>query len=278
MNYMVSKKLILLVLLVTRWIGGSFAEESLKAHAWMETINSQELGPNRDFKPISLTFSLSWRGLLRAGKTTFEFGSENPKNADEIIAKAYGGSSGLAATLFPYQHDFYGVMHKNTWKPTYFKAYEVEKEETKKTIVTYGENVAYAQETTKDIKTGKVVGTPSKKTYRFDPLYDVMSAMMYFRSLDLKKGDVYNLVIHPGNDPYLVTGTVKGYDKHKGYQCAKLDLKLQKINDDLTLKTYKKMTKATFWISRDKDRIPVELRTKVFIGDVRATMIKKKYL
>jgi len=251
---------------------------SAQTQPWMKTVNSQELGPYRNLKPIALTFSLSWKGLLRAGKTTFEFGRPDPKSKHNLIGKAYGGSTGWARSLYPYKHNFYGVMSKYTWKPKYFKAWEDDGDETKTTIVTYGNNKAYSTETTRNKETGKVVGTPKKHRYEFNPLYDFMSAMMYFRSQELKKGDVHRVVIHPGNYPYLVTGTVTGYDKHKGYQCAKLDLKLEKINRDMTLKKYDKMKKATFWISLDKDRIPVELRTKIFIGDVRATMIEKKYL
>jgi hypothetical protein len=32
------------------------------------------------------------------------------------------------------------------------------------------------------------------------------------------------------------------------------------------------------WLSDDRERLPVELRTEVFIGDVRAILVGKKYL
>ena len=73
--------------------------------------------------------------------------------------------------------------------------------------------------------------------------------------------------------------TVLGREKHNGRACIKLDVKLQKIDKDtMHLKSYKKLKKATLWISDDADRIMVELRSEVFIGDVRAVLIKQSPL
>ncbi len=44
------------------------------------------------------------------------------------------------------------------------------------------------------------------------------------------------------------------------------------------LKIYTKLKKTTLWISDDVDRIMVELRTQVFIGDVRAVLKKQSGL
>ena len=266
------QKTLLLSLIFLFLFPAAFSE----TQAWEPSINSQHFGPNRNLKPISLTYSLSWKGLLRAGKTTLDLGIQDPESASNILCKSYGRSTGFAKSLYPYQHNFVGKLDRKTWKPKYFWAWEKDKEETKTTIVHYKKNFASSREVTKNWKTGKVVGRRSHD-YRFQPLYDLMSAVMYFRSLDLKPGQTHKLVIHPGNYPYLVTANVTGYDKHKGYKCVKMDLNLQRINRDGTLRHYKKLKKATFWISRDQDRIPIELRTKIFIGDVRATLIKKQY-
>jgi hypothetical protein len=46
----------------------------------------------------------------------------------------------------------------------------------------------------------------------------------------------------------------------------------------MLLKSYNKLKKATLWISDDADRIMIELRSEVFIGDVRAVLIKQSPL
>ena len=44
----------------------------------------------------------------------------------------------------------------------------------------------------------------------------------------------------------------------------------------MELKEYKKLKRATMWISDDEERLPVELRTEVFVGDVRSVLTKKE--
>jgi len=66
--------------------------------------------------------------------------------------------------------------------------------------------------------------------------------------------------------------TVLGREKHLGHNCIKLDFKMSKIRHDFTLKNYDKMKSATMWITDNSDRVMVELRSEVFIGDVRVTL------
>ena len=181
--------------------------------SWKETINSQHLGTNRNLKPIALTYSLSWQGLLRAGETTLEFSLPDPKSPSTILCKSYGRSVGLARTLYPYEHNFVGKINRKTWRPEYFWAWEKDKSETKTTIVNYRKNHASSREVTKNVETGQIVST-RKQEYHFNPLYDFMSAVMYFRSLEMEPGQFHRLVIHPGNRPYLVLADVTGYDQH----------------------------------------------------------------
>ena len=57
-----------------------------------------------------------------------------------------------------------------------------------------------------------------------------------------------------------------------------MSIALQKIDDDMSLKHYKKLKSATLWISDDTWRIPVEIRAKVFVGDVRVLLTKHEAL
>jgi len=73
--------------------------------------------------------------------------------------------------------------------------------------------------------------------------------------------------------------TVLGREQHNGRACIKLDVKLNKINKKtLKLEDYSKLKKATLWISDDADRVLIELRSKVFIGDVRMVLAKQSAL
>lgn len=52
---------------------------------------------------------------------------------------------------------------------------------------------------------------------------------------------------------------------------------MQKIDRrSLKLKAYKKLkSDATLWLSDDADRVPIEFRAAVFIGDIRAVLVKQ---
>lgn len=73
---------------------------------------------------------------------------------------------------------------------------------------------------------------------------------------------------------------VVGREVHRQLNTIKLSVSMQKIDRTTReLKAYKKLNRsATFWLSDDADRIPVELRADVFIGDVRATLTDHRKL
>ena len=86
------------------------------------------------------------------------------------------------------------------------------------------------------------------------------------------------MVLHPFASPYLARFRVIRREIHRGLKYLRMDLKLQKINPKGKLLVYDKMKTTTMWFSDDHERLPVELRSKAFIGDVRAVLTGKKYL
>lgn len=108
----------------------------------------------------------------------------------------------------------------------------------------------------------------------FAPVHDLFSAMLFVRSQKLEKGDNITLVAQPFATPYLIRIHVVDHVLHKQQPAIHLRLAMNKINrDTLQLDPYKKMNReASLWLSNDKQRIPLELRASVFIGDVRATL------
>ena len=106
------------------------------------------------------------------------------------------------------------------------------------------------------------------------PLPGYASAMLHVRSQKLDDGDQITLVVHPFGTPYLLRVKVLGHENHLDRKAIKLSVGMRKIDrKSLDLLPYKKMrSDATLWLSDDADRIPVELRADVFIGDIRATL------
>jgi len=77
---------------------------------------------------------------------------------------------------------------------------------------------------------------------------------------------------------YLANITVLGRETHMGRKAIKLRVSMQRIQENLELKTYKKLKSATVWLSDDSQRIPLEVRAKVWVGDVRMSLLKQKAL
>ena len=83
----------------------------------------------------------------------------------------------------------------------------------------------------------------------------------------------------PFKTPYLCRVTHLGNEVRSARRTVKYDLKLQKIDKEtLELKTYDKLKSFVIWVSDDAERIPLEFRSKVFVGDVRAVLTSKSYL
>ncbi len=124
----------------------------------------------------------------------------------------------------------------------------------------------------------KINETGAVSTESFDFPYgiarDMFSAILYIRSQKLAPGEEHTLLLMPFKTPYLLKVTVVAKEKHLGQDSLQLSFALQKIDrTTLKLRTYKKLKKpVTVWLSDDADRIPIELRASVYIGDVRAVL------
>ena len=242
--------------------------------AWKKTIPAFTASKHSELKPQKLDYVMSWNGTLNSGYVTMIFGEKDDRYKDLYLAQAYGRSTGLAGTLFPFSFSYASFMKPKSYQPLMFNSLESDKEGKVSIKNSYKKlSVAHTRKVTS--KKGKTV-KKAGKGFRQRNVHDPLSAMLYIRGRELKNGSVINVCLFPFKSAQYARVTVLGREKHNGYLCIKLDLKIQNIDlDTHQLKTYKKLKKATMWITDDADRILVELRSKVFIGDVR-TVLKKR--
>ena len=94
----------------------------------------------------------------------------------------------------------------------------------------------------------------------------------------MKPGQEAVFVVMPFKSPYLCRVKHLGNEVLDSRRTIKYDLKLQKINQKtLTLKDFDKVKSLILWVSDDAERLPLEFRSKVFIGDVRAVLTSRTY-
>ncbi len=245
--------------------------------SWKGKVQTFNKGTHPKLAPTKLHYNFSWNGAVQAGQITFEFNKKDKRYPKYDVTQAFGRSTGLAYATFPYNFSFTSFTRTSSSKPALFMADEKDKREkvtTKNRFTSKG--VTHSSDTFKfsNKKTEK-----KRHTFAFANSHDPLSAVQYIRRQPLKTGDKLKLALHPMASPMYSEITVLGREKHMGRACIKLDVKLNKIDlSTMKLKPYSKLKKATLWISDDADRIMVELRSKVFIGDIRMTLQSQKKL
>jgi len=244
---------------------------------WKADVTPAKLGPHPKLAPQEFDYRLSWKGMVDAGKLTFTFGKPDPKFPSDYSASAAGGATGLASKLYRSKFALISRLDPATLRPRVSLGVQDEGDEVNTTRTTWSGTVVRSEHTTTIAKNGKSATVGSE--FQFTPVHDIFSAMLHVRSQKLNNGDSLVLPLQPFNRPYLARVQVLGREKFDGRDTIKLSVALEKIDPkSKALLPYKKLKSATLWLSDDANRIPVELRSQVFIGDVRMTLAGAKKL
>lgn len=257
-----------------------------EALAWMDEITDRGPGPHRDLPPVKVSYGLSWNNVFDAG--AFEVALTRSEQEPErwLVGVAQGRSSGLARALWPYDVAAQSVVDRETLRPRRFEISESERGKTFRYVLEFAPS-RVSTRTTVIPGTAKGRGPEpapavSEKTYRYDSLHDVLSAVLYIRSLELADGDVVKSVISPFNKPYYAEFEVLGREKRKvkgeGFDAIRMSIQIRKINHDRTLQAYEKMRKATIWLSDDAYRLPIEVQAEIFVGFISARLTGREWL
>jgi len=239
------------------------------ALAWEKTLSTAPAGPYKAKKYCKLNYKMSWNGKLNSGEYSIEFQKNTGVNKT-IEVRSSGKSIGFIRKIFPYNFNAVSKYNGSTLRPVSYHIWEKTKDKSKKLDGYFNGSTVKLSKVETDSDTGKVKS--KKLSYSSPNLHDLFSCTLYIGSQPLKNGDKVNLVVYPFDKPYLVKVHVLGREKHNGQNCIKMDLQLKKIEKDGSLTSYEKMKKTTMWLSDDANRIMVDLRAKIFIGDVRATL------
>lgn len=247
---------------------------SLPALAWKNEVNVPKSGALKKIAPTQLSYELTWDGKLKAGTMDILFGKKDPKYPKHFIAQAYGGSTGWAHALFPFQFNYISFLNKKTLRPIMFVGNEVKGKRTAKQQYRFtSSKVTGWEQKTRDGKTSK-----SNDTFAQPNALDLFSGLLQIRSMPLKNRDTVVMPFHPVASPYLARIKVLGRENYGHRKAIKLSVSMEKIDENLKLKEYKKLKSATLWLSNDEWRVPLEVRAKVYVGSVRMILKKQKRL
>ena len=242
--------------------------------AWVAQLSPSQPGPHPAISPSTLDFSLSWQGMLKAGSLQIDFAPENAKKPGSLVIQSSASSQGAAAALFPFQHTHWSEINPTTLAAKFFNSTEIDSRESITTTNRYTRSHVSITELTTSLKS-KTTTTKSFKL-PFAPTYDLYSAILFIRSQPLKIGEEHTLLLQPFASPLLLKVRVEAREKHLDRSAIRLSFFLRKIDrETFALQPYQKLKKpVTVWLSDDTDRVPIELRAAVYIGDVRAILTR----
>lgn len=239
---------------------------------WVKELTPGTAGTSRKVPPCKLTFDIGWSHVMTAGQATLTV-----REAGEYWrADASAASTGLARSLWKYDCEMTSIMHRGDLRAHYLQHRETDSAETCRYRVSFERHRVITETQVQPVK-----GSPSKSTTlcAYGPMDDILSVILYVRSLELKNGQKITRVVQPWDTPYLTTFEVHGRETimyaGKKQPCIKLGLQIRKIDrTTLALSAYKKMKTATIWVSDDELRIPIEMNASVFVGFMFARLTK----
>lgn len=235
---------------------------------WIKSLTSNK-GPGSFSEPPSmhLVYRFGWSGI-QAAMADVHFFSPT-RNTFEV--EASGGTSGFPRTLFRLDVYHQAMENKVTLRPIHFFQEETYRSETVKTNVDFeADQVTGLREKIPDNH------PPKPNVFKFSPVFDLTTALLWVRSQPLKDGDTESIVVWASNAPYLATVKVLGRDTinvdGQKQNAIKLDLRLKKIDKKMQLKEHKLFKGGRGWLSDDDKRIPLRIEADVFIGYVFAEL------
>ncbi len=234
------------------------------------------LGAHPRLEPIALDYEVSWKGIINSGYLHMEFAPPGEKKPGAYVVKAYAASDGAAAKLHPYHYDSWSELDPATLTPRYVRSSEKDKNGKDVSVLEYLPAGVKTETSSKTTATG--LTKTDTRHFAQQEVFDIFSAMLHIRSQPLNAGDLIQIVIQSGDQPYVLKIRCTGRETHNGRKAIKLAAGMQRIDRKTgELKPYQKLkNEATLWLSDDYDRIPLEARAEIFLGDVRATLTRQK--
>jgi hypothetical protein len=252
--------------IVVKWLALVFcvafaanaSEEALRA-----TLMPQTPGRFAPLRSLRASYAFGWMAVT-AGKAEAEFTKKGTAYSLKVTAR----SIGAARALWRLDSEATSTVRATTLLPTRLVQTERYADEKRTTTVTFAaDGVSRTRiREPKDKDSGKT------KRFKFAPIHDLHSALLFIRSHPLRKGDVLRLLVYPGSDAYLAEVKVLDREKltvaGKEWPAIKLSLRLKRVAKDLEIESHKKFRSATGWLSDDADRLLLKVDSNVMVGKV----------
>jgi hypothetical protein len=210
-------------------------------------------------------FRFGWSNV-EAARAKAKFRHENGRMTVEVE----GGTRGLARKLWRMDATHRAVVDGTTYRPVMFAQTETyAKKKVLTEAVAKPDGLWYIRRVPTDPG-----NTPRWKRVKVAPVRDIVSGMLFLRTLPLRDGDTIGFLAFPGDSPFLVQVNVEKREtiRWNGADRAtiRMSFSLRRIDtkNGNQLAAHGKFRRGTVWVSDDSDRIPLRAEVEIFVGYV----------
>jgi hypothetical protein len=132
-----------------------FAFDASSAPKWTKQLSPSKVGSHPPIGSSELEFSLSWKGMPKAGVLNIQFAPKDLKKPGSFVVKSSASSRGAAAALYPYTHSYWSEINPRSLQSKLFHATESNSDETVTTTNRYTSSKVLLSEQTVESETGK---------------------------------------------------------------------------------------------------------------------------
>ncbi|MCG2725577.1 MAG: DUF3108 domain-containing protein [Elusimicrobia bacterium] len=231
-----------------------------------------ETTPNKTFYKEKLEYEISW-GIMNVGKSFIHIDRTaliDGNTAYHMISKAR--TSGMVKK-------FYSVRDINeSWPDVnfnrsygYLKKLQEGKYFYNEWLVFDYENMTYRGE---KLNKKNIVRKVKNKLQR--DVHDVLSSLYYLRTLKLEQGKDVLVNVNTKRDWQLRVKVLKKEKIKTPFGRRKCIVVEPRVGNE-GIFVPKEGKKMYVWLTDDKERIPVMLKAEIFIGSIKAELVKRKY-
>ncbi|MEM1293950.1 MAG: DUF3108 domain-containing protein [Verrucomicrobiota bacterium] len=244
---------------------------------WKAKVTTAPPGEFPLLPPCLLTFNVNWNGLVKAGQADAVFRYND--DTSNLIVTAKARSTGPARLLWAYDANQTTWIDTENLRPIKVSQVEDDRRETNIYNTEFIGDFAFNKWTTEAKNEESESIERKERIFEQAAMHDLVSAALYLRSQPLDElGQEFALVTFPFRDPYLVLLKLAAREKRKfsgeKIDTLKFDVQLSKVDEMGDLESQQdKFHSASVWLSDDDRRLPLELRSEIFIGSVRASLV-----
>ena len=239
---------------------------------WREHLTPPQPGGFPLPAPLEAQYRFGW-GAFTAAEGSFE--TSRPQRG-QLQLKMSARTIGVVRSTWRMDAKHTAWSDAATLRPIALEQTESYRDETLKTEAKFSPEGVLR----KQARVPADAAPAKTKRFKCPDLFDLHTALLFIRSQPLRPDDIYRIVVYPAKAPYLATVRVTGTERIKAagqeYPAIRLELELQRVTKNLELEAHEKFRQATAWISDDRDRLLLKIKSEVFVGSVWAELASVK--